>query len=148
MGDVTVSVIIDAAPDDIWEYLEQVERHVEWMADAESIRFQSEQHRGVGTQFACDTKIGPVRLTDRMEITEWEPSRAMSVEHAGLVTGTGTFRIEPVNAVSSKVTWTEWLTFPWFFGGRLGEKVGGATVLSAVWRRNLRRLKMRVEAGA
>ena len=60
------------------------------MADAESIRFLTEQTRGVGTRFECVTKVGPIRLTDRMEITEWEPGRSMGVRHDGLVTGTGT----------------------------------------------------------
>ena len=42
--------------------------------------------RGVGTTFDCDTKIGPFRLTDRMEITEWVPNAAMGVSHVGTVT--------------------------------------------------------------
>ena len=41
------------------------------MHDAVAIRFQSDQHRGVGTAFLCDTKVGPLKLVDRMEITDW-----------------------------------------------------------------------------
>ena len=44
------------------------------MADAVAIRFETEQTRGVGTKFLCDTKVGPIRLTDQMEITEWQPA--------------------------------------------------------------------------
>ena len=51
------------------------------MADAEVIRFLTEQTAGVGTRFECVTKVGPIRLTDEMEITEWEPGRAMGVRH-------------------------------------------------------------------
>ena len=43
---------------------------------------------GVGTRFECDTKIGPITLTDVMEITEWKPGKAMGVRHTGLITGT------------------------------------------------------------
>ena len=86
MSDVTVSVDITAAPDVVWAAVEAVERHVDWMADAVAIRFETEQERGVGTTFLCDTKIGPIRLTDRMEITRWEPGVAMGVRHSGMST--------------------------------------------------------------
>ncbi len=84
--------------------MEPVERHVDWMADAVSIRFETDQTRGVGTSFLCDTKVGPIRLTDRMEITEWVPADdagaigRMGVRHTGIVTGTGVFTIEPIAA--------------------------------------------------
>ena len=45
------------------------------MLDAVAIRFQNDQHRGVGTIFDCDTRVGPFKLVDRMEITEWEVGR-------------------------------------------------------------------------
>ena len=60
-------------PQQVWEVVEPIEHHVEWMHDAVAIRFQSDQHRGVGTRFLCDTKVGPIKLVDRMEITEWVP---------------------------------------------------------------------------
>ena len=82
MSDVTVSIDITAPPDTVWATLEPVERHVDWMADAVAIHFESEQERGVGTTFLCDTKIGPLTLTDRMEITRWEPGAAMGVRHS------------------------------------------------------------------
>jgi carbon monoxide dehydrogenase subunit G len=148
MGDISASVIIDAAPEVIWDYVEQIERHVEWMADADSIEFEGERRRGIGTSFVCTTKLGPVRLTDHMEITDWQPDRAMTVEHTGVVTGGGSFVIEPVNARSSRFVWSESLSFPWYLGGRLGERLGGTAVLAAIWRHNLRLLKSRVEAGA
>ncbi|MBA3982588.1 MAG: SRPBCC family protein [Acidimicrobiia bacterium] len=148
MTAVSVEIVIDALPDEIWSYVEQIERHTEWMADAIAIRFHGEQRRGVGTTFECDTKVGPLRLTDEMEITRWEPERAMGVRHTGIVTGEGTFRIEPVNAISSRFRWDEQLDLPWYFGGsgRLAT-VMNAGVLGQVWRRNLRNLKHSVENG-
>ena len=58
----------------MWRVLEPIERHVDWMADAESIRFVGEQTRASARGFTCVTAIGPMRLNDRMEITEWEPA--------------------------------------------------------------------------
>jgi hypothetical protein len=128
------------------------------MADAVAIRFETEQTRGVGTRFLCDTKVGPIKLTDRMEITEWTPAvdavdghggtdGAMGVKHTGIVTGTGVFTIEPLSGGQrTKFTWSENLQFPWYLGGRLGEIIGGRFVLGFIWRRNLKALRRLVEA--
>jgi hypothetical protein len=142
---IYVSTVIDATPDEVWAVVEPVERHVDWMADAEAIHFLGDQTRGAGTQFVCDTKVGPVRLQDHMEITEWEPGRAMGVRHRGLVTGTGRFTLDRAVGGGTLFAWEEDLRFPWWLGGRAGEVVGGQVVLKAIWRRNLRGLKAIVE---
>jgi hypothetical protein len=147
MAEISVSVDLDATVDRVWEIVEPVERHVDWMADAVAIRFVTDQTRGVGTRFECDTKVGPIRLTDHMEITEWDPRRAMGVRHTGIVTGTGVFTLEGIDLDRrTRFTWTEQLRFPWYLGGRIGEVVGGRVVMGAIWRRNLKRLKTLVEA--
>ena len=147
MGRISVSIEIDAPPARVWSVVEPIERHVDWMADATAIRFESEQVQGVGTTFLCDTKIGPITLTDRMEITEWVPGSAMGVRHSGIVTGTGVFTLEPLaGGTRTRFTWAESLDFPWYFGGRLGAAVAGRVLLGPLWRRNLKRLKTLVEA--
>ncbi len=143
---IIVSTDYDAAPEQVWEVLEPVENHVDWMADAESIRFAGEQTRGVGTQFECVTKVGPIRLTDRMEITEWEPGRSMGVRHDGLVTGSGRFTLDPIDeGRRTRFTWAEDLHFRWWLGGRAGERIGGRPVMARIWRGNLNRLRPLVE---
>ena len=147
MSGVTVSVDITASPQTVWSTVEPVENHVDWMADAVAIRFESEQERGVGTTFLCDTKIGPITLTDRMEITEWEPEQTMGVRHSGIVTGSGVFTLEPLaGGTRTRFTWSESLEFPWYFGGRLGAAIAGPLVLAPLWRRNLKRLKTLIES--
>ena len=146
MSRITVSIELAASPARVWEIVEPVERHVDWMADAVAIRFTNSQTRGVGTTFDCDTKVGPIKLTDRMEITEWVPEKSMGVKHVGIVTGTGVFTIEPLgNGQYTKFTWSEELTFPWWLGGPIGEVVGGNIVMKAIWRRNLKKLQALVE---
>lgn len=146
MSRIRVSAYYEAPPAEVWRVLEPIESHVDWMADAERIRFVTEQTRGVGTRFECVTRVGPIHLTDRMEITEWEPARAMGVRHEGLVTGTGRFTLEPLDdARRTRFTWEEDLTFPWWLGGRLGERVGGQHVMRRIWRGNLERLRTLVE---
>ena len=145
MSEIRVSVVIDATPAQVWADVEHVASHVEWMADAEAIRFLSEQTQGVGTTFECDTKVGPLRLTDVMEITEWEPGARMGVRHVGLVTGTGVFTLAPVGDSATAFTWTEDLRFPWWMGGPVGGVVGGR-IMRWIWKRNLTALKARIES--
>lgn len=146
MTRITVSADYDASPTEVWAVLEPIEDHVDWMADAESIRFRTDQTRGVGTQFECVTKIGPIRLTDVMQITEWEPDRRMGVRHDGVVTGTGTFSLEPLDdGRRTRLTWREDLRFPWWLGGPLGAAIGSRLVMKRLWAGNLKRLRPLVE---
>ncbi len=144
MARIRVSTVIDATPHDVWAAIEDVASHTEWMADAVAIRFLTDRTEGVGTTFECDTKVGPLALTDVMEITEWTPRRAMGVRHVGLVTGEGVFTLERARRGRTKFEWTERIVFPWWMGGPLGGIVGGR-ILRRIWKRNLRRLKARVE---
>jgi hypothetical protein len=141
---IRVSTVIDATPRQVWRVVEDIDRHVEWMRDAEAIRFLSTQTAGVGTSFECDTRVGPFHLTDVMEITRWQPRRAMGVRHVGVVTGTGVFTLRRLPGGRTRFTWRERLTFPWWMGGPFGAVVGGE-VLRQVWGRNLRTLKALVE---
>ena len=129
--------------DRLWAELRQIDRHVNWMADAASITFQSEQREGLGTEFLCVTKVGPIKLTDVMTITSWENERAMGVRHSGIVTGEGTFTLTEQDQ-NSVLSWDENLSFPWWMGGKIGEFVA-KPILTAIWRGNLRRLATFVE---
>lgn len=140
MTGIRVSRDIAASVERVWREVEPIENHVQWMADAESIVFDADQRRGVGTSFTCRTKVGPIRLTDKMRITRWEPQRAMGVEHVGLVTGSGVFTLEALASGVTRFVWEETLRFPWWLGGPLGALIGGKLVLRAIWRGNLRRL--------
>ncbi len=146
MSRIRVSTLIDAPPSRVWEAVRHIERHVDWMVDAESIRFTSRRTSGVGTTFDCATKLGPLRLTDRMEITEWRTGRTMGVRHRGLVTGTGRFTLRRRPGGRTRFGWQERLVFPWWMGGPFGGVIGGR-VLRLVWKRNLRTLKRLVESG-
>jgi len=146
MASIRVGVEIDATPERVWQVVEPVERHVDWMHDAVAITFTTEQSRGVGTTFVCDTKVGPFKLADRMELTEWVPGEAMGVRHTGVVRGEGRFTLTSIDlGRRTRFTWEESLRFPWWMGGPLGAFVGGKVVLAAIWRRNLRGLKRLVE---
>jgi uncharacterized protein YndB with AHSA1/START domain len=142
MARIRVSTTLDAPPERVWADIEDVGSHAEWMADAVAIRFLSDQRQGEGTRFECDTRVGPITLTDVMEITEWEPERAMGVDHVGVVGGTGRFTLTPIWGGRTRFQWEEELRFPLWLGGPIGALVG-RPVLAWIWRRNLRALQRR-----
>lgn len=147
MSHIETSIEVGAPPALVWAHLADIGSHVEWMADAEAINFTSTSRQGTGTTFDCATRVGPLRLLDRMEITEWEPERSMGVRHVGLVTGTGSFQLAAIGASTTVLTWTETLRFPWWMAGPIGAWVA-QPVLGAIWRGNLRRLRDRIETPA
>ena len=144
MTRIRTATLIDAPPDQVWAVVRDISSHPEWMADAVAIRFLTDTREGVGTAFDCDTKVGPLRMTDRMEVTEWEEDRVMGIAHTGLVTGRGRFTIEAAGPGRSRFTWDEELRFPPRVGGPVAALLA-RPVLTRVWQANLRRLKALVE---
>jgi hypothetical protein len=129
--------------EDVWDELARLEDHAEWMRDATAIRFEGEQRRGAGTRFECDTRFGPLRLTDVMEVTEWEDGERIGVRHRGVVGGAGSFTLRDVPGPATRVEWEELLVFPWWLGAALGAQLAKPLFI-AVWSGNLRRLRARI----
>ena len=142
MAQIRVTTMLPAPPERVWADLSDLSRHVEWMSDATAIRFLTERRAGVGTTFDCDTKVGPIRMVDRIEITEWAPGKAMGVRHHGFVTGRGRFTLKRAVGGRTQFTWKERLALPHWLGGSVGA-LALKPVLTWVWRRNLRNLQAR-----
>jgi hypothetical protein len=142
---VRVSMQVPEARDGVWAVLERLEDHVEWMQDVTAIRFCGAQRRGVGTTFECDTKIGPIRLTDTMEVTEWEEGTSIGVHHRGAVSGRGRFELTDAPGPATVVEWEEQLSFPWWLGASIGARVA-KPVFGALWRGNLGRFARSVRS--
>ena len=141
---ISVSIDIEAPLETVWSEAADLGSHSEWVADAESIEFETDQRQGVGTRMRVETRVGPLRTTDVMEVTEWEDSRTIGVRHQGLVTGHGKFILENAGSGTS-FTWNERLTFPLYLGGPL-TAVFAKPVLRWIWRRNLEGLRHRIES--
>ena len=143
---VTVCTTIDAPPASVWAAVENIESHTEWMKDAVRITFKSEQHSGVGAEFECLTRVGPLFTTDKFVVTQWRPGELMGIEHRGAVTGDAEFRLEPDGA----------RPHPFLLGGatpvpvvarRSRRRARGAPVLRRLWSGNVARLKASIEKG-
>jgi uncharacterized protein YndB with AHSA1/START domain len=141
---VSVSVDIRAPLEAVWRAAADLASHSQWMADVESIDFDSDTRQGPGTVMRVETKVGPFRTTDVMKVTAWETERRISVEHRGRFAGRGEFELSPVGG-ATRFTWTEEIKFPWRFGGPLGAAIA-RPILTLIWRGNLRRLKALLES--
>jgi len=140
-----VSVTIRQPPRAVWAYLEQIERHPEWMRDCVAVRFEGRRRRGVGTHFVARTRVLGITLDDPMTVVRWERRRAIGVEHDGLVGGTGEFRLRPRLLGGTRVEWREELRFPRWMGGAIGA-LGAKPMLKWIWKGSLRNLKARLES--
>ena len=143
MRPIHVSIDISASPAAVWDYVKDISTHPEWMRDALAIRFTSPSRAGLGTTFECDTRVGPFRLTDHMEVTEWRDGEVMGIRHVGAVTGEGRFTLTAIPS-GTRFEWAEELEFPARRGGARAALLA-RPVLKRVWRGNLQRLRDRIE---
>jgi hypothetical protein len=133
--EIRVGASVPAPPAVVWGELARIGDHVRWMRDAAAIEFVGDRREGVGTTFDCDTRVGPLRLRDRMQVVVWEPERALGVRHLGAVGGEGRFELTPAGS-GTRLEWVERLRFPWWLGGPIGARVA-RVVLRRTWRANL-----------
>lgn len=141
---ITVRTTIKAPPRVVWDDLRDISSHVEWMAEAESLHFLSNQIEGVGTEFECVTRVGIIAVTDRLEVTEWEPAHAMGIRHIGTVRGEGVFTLKRGRPGTTRFRWREHLYFPWWLGGPVGALIA-YPIFRRIWKGNLRRLAARFD---
>jgi hypothetical protein len=124
-----------------WLELADIAHHIDWMADAESIEFSTDQHRGLGTRFTCLTKVGPLRTRDQMEITSWEEGTSIGVRHRGLIKGEGVLSLRPDGTQDAcYLSWKEELHFRAIVGGSITAYVA-EPVLTKIWVQNLERFE-------
>jgi carbon monoxide dehydrogenase subunit G len=142
MSTIEVSIDIPRPIGVVWDEAARLDRHAEWMADAEHIEFLDDRRSGVGTAMRVRTRVGPIVMHDDITVEEWAEPRLITVSHDGLVSGTGSFVFEPI-ARGTRISWHEDLEFPWYLGGAL-TAFFARPVLARIWRGNLKRFAERV----
>ena len=135
---------VAAPPGFVWKHLSDLSSHSEWMSDAASITFETEQRRGVGTRMRVPTRVGPLRVIDIMEVDRWTEARTIGVRRLGRIGGWGRFDLSPCPG-GSRLNLTESLGFPWYMGGRLAARLA-RPVLGWIFASNLRRFRDWVQA--
>ncbi len=115
---MTVTVAVDAPPEQTWAAIVDWERQGEWIL-ATTVRQSSTQGSGLGTEIAAVTGLGRFGLRDTMRVTEWDPPRRCTVQHTGrLIRGRGIFEVTGCSE-GSVFSWTEDLDLPFGPIGRL-----------------------------
>lgn len=115
------------------------------MSDAVSILFETDQRRGVGVRMTVPTRIGPLRVTDMMEVVEWIEMESIGVMHTGRIRGRGRFELSD-HPDGSRLVLSEELRFPWYLGGVIGE-LFARPILRRTFQANLRRFRRWLESG-
>ena len=116
---IETSIIINKPLDTVWQEVKVMENHVNWMEDAVKIDILSENNSGIDTKMNVLTKVGPIKLTDIITVTEWKEKESIGVIHEGIVTGEGIFYLTALNESQTEFRWEETLKFPIYLGGCL-----------------------------
>jgi uncharacterized membrane protein len=102
---ITHSVEINRPPEDVFAYLDALERHGEWQDQIVSAKIVTEGPVGVGTRCEEVRKVGGREQKMSYEITEHDPPRRSSFKGTdGPVRPVGVVTIEPTGDGASRVT--------------------------------------------
>ena len=92
------SIEIDRRPEDVFAYLDQLERHGEWQSQIVSAKIEGDGPVGVGIRVSEVRKIGGREQDTSYEITEHDPPRRSSFRGVtGPVRPVGTVTVEPLD---------------------------------------------------
>jgi len=91
--EITVSVDVDAPVETVWREVTDWEAQGEWMMGT-TVRVTQGDGVSPGTRVAAFTGVGPLGVTDTMELVGWDPPHRATVRHVGrVVRGSGVFTV-------------------------------------------------------
>ena len=99
------SVVIDRPAEEVFAYLDQLDRHGEWQDSLLSAKVETEGPTRVGTRVVERRKVPGGARDIPYEITEHEPPRKASFRGtSGPVRPVGTVTVDPLGESSSRMT--------------------------------------------
>jgi uncharacterized protein YndB with AHSA1/START domain len=99
------SIEIQRPPEEVFAYLDQLDRHTEWQNSLVSAKVETEGATRVGTRVVERRKVPGGARDIPYEITEHEPPHKASFRGtAGPVRPVGTVTVDPVGESSSRMT--------------------------------------------
>jgi carbon monoxide dehydrogenase subunit G len=105
---IVASVVVAVPATDAWAAMTDWVRQGDWMP----LTTVAVRHGdgGLGTRLSARTGVRLAAVVDEMEIDVRDPPSRCEVTHTGrVIRGRGVFEVTPVDASSSRVTWTEQL---------------------------------------
>jgi carbon monoxide dehydrogenase subunit G len=101
------TVVLPTTPAEAWSVLMDWERQADWMLDADSVTVVSGVREGIGVRLAVRTRLfGVPAFVEPMVVTAWDPPRRLEIRHGSMVSGVGTWSLEPVDGWTA-FTWRE-----------------------------------------
>lgn len=99
------SIVIDRPAEEVFAYLDQLDRHSEWQSSLESARVETDGPTRVGTRVIERRRVPGGTQEVPYEITEHDPPRRASFRGtSGPIRPVGTTTVEPVSATSARVS--------------------------------------------
>ena len=144
--ELTEPVDVAAPAEVLWHVVTDWANQGEWMLGTRVRPTSGGDGRRLGATLEAVTGVGPLGVSDPMEIVEWTPPRRCVVRHLGkVVRGEGVFEVLPLGPERARFLWSELLDLPL---GRLGAL--GWPLVRPAFRAgvafSLRRMKRRCEA--
>jgi uncharacterized protein YndB with AHSA1/START domain len=105
---ITESIEIKRRPEDVFAYLDDVERHGEWQEQIVEVQPESDEPMGVGKRVRETRRVPGGDRSMTYEVTEYDPPRRSSFRVLdGPIRAVGTISVEPVGDGSrSRLTFT------------------------------------------
>jgi len=97
MAPITETIEINRRPEDVFAYLDDVERHGEWQEQIVDVEPQGDQPMGVGKRVRETRRVPGGNRSMTYEITEHDPPRQSSFRVLdGPIRAVGTVSVEPI----------------------------------------------------
>jgi uncharacterized membrane protein len=97
MAPISESIEINRRPEEVFAYLDDVERHSEWQEQIVDVQPQGDQPMGVGKRVRETRRVPGGDRSMTYEITEHDPPRQSSFRVLdGPIRAVGTVSIEPI----------------------------------------------------
>ena len=98
------SIEINRPAEEVFAYLDQVDRHNEWQGSLVSTTVETDGPVGVGTRVVERRNVPGGARDFPFEITEHDPPRKVSFRGtAGLIRPVGTYTVDPIGESSSRM---------------------------------------------
>ena len=144
-----VAVDVAAPQHLVWQVLTDWERQPEWMLDAKEVHVLTPERTGEGVTLRCPTNLLGLTVQDVMRITGWREPSYLEVTHLGrIITGSGAFELEPLDAATTRITWWEEIDPPLGAFGEWGASTFVLPVIRRIFTRSLGNLRSLAEQEA
>lgn len=101
MSAIVTSVDIDRSPEEVFAYMADPARQVEWQESLVSVRVETEGPIRAGARLTHRRKVGPRTMESTSELTAYEPPRLLAFRTLdGPIRAQGSGRVEPTESGS------------------------------------------------